>query len=257
MRNPITLLTTFVALMLFISPASAWPVPDGDEQDHAAASHEGDEADHGDEGDHAGGDTSHGGDDGHGDAGHGEAHGGGHHDPYDKAAANAGSTQGTMFELRADLALATLVVFFLLLAVLYKFAWGPIAEALDRREQGVANQLEEARRNQEQTQSLLAEHEAKLAAASEEVREILENARRDAEVQKTNIIAEAEQAAAAEKDRAVREITAAKHSALQELAETSVDQAIGLAGQIVGKQLNKDDHQKLIKDAINQFPSKV
>ena len=255
MRNPITILTTIVAFTLWMAPAYAWPTPDGDEQ---TESHAADEAAHGESGDDSHGSDSHGTDGSHGsEEGHGESHGGAHHDPYDLAAANAGETQSSMFELRADLAIATLIVFLLLLAVLYKFAWGPIAEALDRREQGIANQIEEARRSNEQAQTLLAEHEARLAAASEEVREILDTARRDAETQKTSIIAEAEKAAVAEKDRAVREIAAAKNNALQELAETSVDQAIGLAGQIVGKQLNKDDHKKLIEDAINQFPSKV
>ena len=187
---------------------------------------------------------------------HGEE-GAAHHDAYDLSAANAGDTQASMFELRADLALATLGVFVLLLLILYKFAWGPIAEALDRREQGIANQLDEARRNNEQARELLAQHESKLAATADQVREILEGARRDADTQKQSIIGEAEQAASAEKDRAVREIAAAKNSALLELAETSVDHAIRLAGQIVGKQLSKDDHSKLIEEAVRQFPSDI
>jgi F-type H+-transporting ATPase subunit b len=189
---------------------------------------------------------------------HGEAaHGGAHHDPYDLSSANPGETQGSLFELRADLAIATLAVFMLLLAVLYKFAWGPIAEALDRREQGIAQQLDEARRNQEQARELLEQHEAKLAAATAEVRDILDGARRDAEVQRQTIVAEAEEAARAEKDRAIREISAAKNEALQTLAQTSVDHAIGLAGQILGKELKKEDHQQLIESAVSHFPSDV
>ena len=53
----------------------------------------------------------------------------------------------------------------------------------------------------------------------------------------------------------MREITAAKNSALEDLASSSVDQAVGLAGQIMGKKLSKGDHSRLIADAMKKFPS--
>ena len=82
------------------------------------------------------------------------------------------------------------------------------------------------------------------------------DAKRDAETQKQNILAEAEAAADAQKTRALKEVDAAKNGALQELAEKSVDTAVGLAGKIVKKQLSADDHASLISDAIKAFPSK-
>ena len=91
-------------------------------------------------------------------------------------------------------------------------------------------------------------------AAADEVRKILEDARRDAETQKQNILAEAEAAADAQKTRALKEIDAAKNGALQELAEKSVDTAVGLAGKIVQRQLTNEDHSSLISEAIKHFP---
>ncbi len=76
---------------------------------------------------------------------------------------------------------------------------------------------------------------------------------RDADIQKQQILESAQAAAAAEKDRAVREIHAAKNSALQELATKSIDTAVELAGQIVRRQLNPEDHSQLIGDALQQF----
>ena len=147
------------------------------------------------------------------------------------------------------------LVFCLLFGVLAKFAWGPIVAALEKREKFIADQLAEAQRNNEEAKRLLADHESKLATAADEVKSMMEDARRDAEHQKTRIIAEAEEAAAAQKTRVVREIDAAKNEALKQLAQTSVDQAVGLAGRIVGQSLSKDDHGKLIQDALKQFPS--
>ncbi len=205
------------------------------------------DADHSD-GDHDGHGESHGG-------GHGESHGGGHHDPFDLTAANATDSLEAVEEVRADLAIWTVVVFALLLAVLGKFAWGPICKALDEREQGIASQIDEAHRSNEEARRLLAEHEEKVAKASDEVREMLDKAKADAESQKASILAAAEAAAKSEKDRAVREIHAAKNTALEQLAESSVDQALGLAGSIVGKKLDKKDHASLIQDALKHIPS--
>ena len=102
---------------------------------------------------------------------------------------------------------------------------------------------------------MLAEHEDKVAKATDEVREMLDKAKADAESQKASILAAAEAAAKSEKDRAVREIHAAKNTALEQLAESSVDQALGLAGSIVGKKLDKKDHASLIQDALKHIPS--
>lgn len=170
---------------------------------------------------------------------------------------HAGETHGNTNPLSVDpdLALVTLAVFVLLFLILRKFAWGPIRDALDQREKGIAHQLDEARRSNEEARRLLEEHQSTLRRTGDEVRELLDQARRDAEAHKQRIVAEAEQAATAQKQRAVREIVAAKDSALEELARTSVDQAIGLAGRIVGRQLSPQDHQDLIQEAIQRFPS--
>lgn len=173
------------------------------------------------------------------DAGHGEGHG-----------------NTNPLSVDPDLAIVTLIVFLLLFAILRKFAWGPIREGLDKREKGIVAMIDESKRQNEESRRLLEEHQLKLSKAGEEVRELLDQARRDAEAHRQRVIAEAEQAATTQKQRAVKEILAAKDSALEELARTSVDQAVGLASRIVGRQLNKDDHQQLIQESLKQIPSR-
>jgi F-type H+-transporting ATPase subunit b len=154
-----------------------------------------------------------------------------------------------------DLAIVTAIIFLVLLAVLWKFAWGPILEAIERREQTVADNLAEAQRSTEEARRLLAEHESTLAGAAAEVKHLLEQGRRDAERQKQQIIEEAHTAAQSEKQRALREIDAAKNAALQDLARSSVDTAVHLAGKIVQRELSAADHARLIGDALQEFPS--
>ena len=177
----------------------------------------------------------------HADAAHQATHGDG----------EAGGINPVTFD--PDLAIVTAIIFLVLLAVLWKFAWGPIVQALDKREHTVAEQLADAKRSQDEAKRLLVEHEQRMAGTAAEVKQLLDQARRDAEIQKQQILETAQAAAVAEKDRAVREIDAAKNAALSALAKKSVDTAVDLAGQIVRRQLNADDHSQLIGDALQQF----
>lgn len=154
-----------------------------------------------------------------------------------------------------DLAVVTVVVFLLLLATLSKFAWKPIVVALDRRERSIAENIAAAAAQNEKAKELLSQHEAKLHSASAEIREMLDEARRNAEAAKAGIIAEAKTAAQAEQQRAVREVQHATDAALRQLAEKSADLAVDLAGKIVTEKLTASDRARLVRDAVAQLPS--
>lgn len=152
-----------------------------------------------------------------------------------------------------DLAIFTAIIFLLLLAVLGKFAWPSIVTALDEREQIIASNIASAEEKHEEAKRLLAAHEEKLAAAAGEVRELLEEARRDAEHTKSRIVAEAKQAADEERTRAVREVEQAKDSAMHELAITSANLAVDLAGKVVREQLTKEKREQIVRDALSNL----
>ncbi|MGI9456306.1 MAG: F0F1 ATP synthase subunit B [Aeoliella sp.] len=154
-----------------------------------------------------------------------------------------------------DLAIFTVVVFLCLLLVLRKFAWGPIVNALEAREQTVVDHLAAAAEKHEEAKGLLAAHEARLATAKDEVREMLEEARRDAEATKGQIVAEADAAARAHRDRAVRDIDQARGGALRDLAEKSANLAVDLAGNVVQQNLSKEQQAELVRDAITKLTS--
>ena len=159
-------------------------------------------------------------------------------------------------EFKKDLAFFTAVVFVVLLLILWKFAWGPISKALDHREQAVARQIAEAAQSNEQAKQLLAQYGEKLDKAKDDVREILDQARQDAEGVGQEIVAAAKEDAQAEHQRALREIDTATGAALKELAEKSATMAVRLAGKIVGTELRAADHAKLVEQTVAQFSDK-
>lgn len=175
---------------------------------------------------------------------HGAGHGAEHHE-----------TNLSPMTIEPDLAIYTFVVFFILFIVLAKFAWGPIAEGLDKRERGISDNIAAAQRSNDEAKSLLAQYEKRLSAAEDEVRTILEEARRDAEHTQQQILAKAQAEAEATRDRAVRDINAATSVAMKELAEHGSQLAVQLAGKIVGAELNSAGHARLIQDALAKFPA--
>jgi len=154
---------------------------------------------------------------------------------------------------KRDLALWHFIVFMIVFGILAKFAFGPISKALDAREQSVADNISSAAKAHEDAQTLLAQYQAKLDAAAEEVRQIIAIGKKDAEVAGQAIIEKARQAAEMEHTRAVREIEAATTRSLQELAERSATLATQLAGKIMRDRIDPNAHQALIESAIKQF----
>jgi F-type H+-transporting ATPase subunit b len=160
-----------------------------------------------------------------------------------------------------DLSVWTVVVFVLVLAILSKFAWGPIAEGLHKRESEISAQIAEAQRKNDEARQLLAEYEKKLASAQDEVRSLIEQGRRDAEKVGQQMLDKAREEAGIERQRAVQQIESATMAALQELAQRSAQMAVELAGKIVGQKLKPADHSRLIEQAVGEFarsrPAKV
>ena len=169
------------------------------------------------------------------------------------AAGGEGAGPINPLEWKSDLALWTAVVFLFLLAILWRFAWRPIAEGLDKRERNVADQIAQAEAANQKAKDILAEYERKLAAAQEQVHAILEQGRRNAEQAGRQLLDKAKENAQAEYQRAVKQIDAATAAAIEELAGQSATLAVELAGKIVRAKLDRGEHAQLIDQAVAGF----
>jgi F-type H+-transporting ATPase subunit b len=133
------------------------------------------------------------------------------------------------------------------------FAWPQIAAALDERERRIADNIGAAEARLEEAKRIVAEHEAKLAAAAGEVRALLEEANRDAEHTRKSIEDKGRQAAKDELDRALREIDRAKDGAIESLASASANVAIDLARKVIREKLTKDEQSQIVRDALGKL----
>jgi len=151
---------------------------------------------------------------------------------------------------QTDLAVWSFAVFLGLLALLTKFAWKPIMQGLEKREEGIARQIAETKAANDEARRMLASYERRLAEASEEVKGMLDEARRDADATRQSIVAEARKAAEEERVRATREIGLAKDDALAQIAEKAGHLAVEVAGKFLREKLGQEDQARLVRDSV-------
>lgn len=158
-------------------------------------------------------------------------------------------------ELKFPLAVATFIVFVLLLLVLWKTAWGPLSKALDERERQQEETVSQAEHARAESERLLAEHRALIAQAQDQVRGILEEARRDADATANDIIQKAQAEAEASRNRAERDIVQARDQALAEIWTRTADLAVTVAGKVLSREIGPDEQRRLVAAATNELPS--
>jgi F-type H+-transporting ATPase subunit b len=147
----------------------------------------------------------------------------------------------------------TLLIFCFLVAVLGKFAWSPIVSGLRKREEKIRKEItdaEEARARAEQT---LKEYNTRLAAAEQQVRDMLNKAAAEGQQIASGIRTQAQQEAEEAKERATRDIESARDQAIAELYEVAADLAVGVAEKILQRNINADDQRELVKRSLEQL----
>jgi F-type H+-transporting ATPase subunit b len=138
--------------------------------------------------------------------------------------------------------------------VLGRYAWGPLISALDQREGKIRGDIAAAESARLKAEQMLAEHAKRMAQVHEEVREALAEARRDAEHLKQEMVGVAQKEAQAAKDRAVQEISRARDSALKDLFDVMAHEVAQATEHVLGRSVNSSDQDRLIEEALAQFP---
>jgi F-type H+-transporting ATPase subunit b len=176
-------------------------------------------------------------------------------DPHAEAAPAGGHNSESPMKPEPTLAIWSFVVFVCLLAILTKFAWKPLMHALDEREKHLEHVLHETERARNESETLLSEHRKQMARAADEVRSLLDKARQDGQLTAEQIVKAAHAEAESAKQRATRDIGAARDQALAEIWEKTADMAVSVAGRVLSKELTEADHRRLVTTAIAELPA--
>jgi len=156
-------------------------------------------------------------------------------------------------DIVASQVLTQIVGFLLLLALLRKYAWGPMLAALDDRREKIATEFSDIKTSKEDLTRLRGDYEARLAEIEKQARvriqegitegqriarEITDQARSDA----NDILAKA-------KENIEREVALARAQMRNEVAHL----AIAAAEKVIRKEVDEQRNKELILQYMNEL----
>jgi F-type H+-transporting ATPase subunit b len=161
-----------------------------------------------------------------------------------------------LVRLDPGLFLWTIATFLVLLMLLTKFAWKPLLQALDSRQEAIRKSLDEAQQARQEMERLKQEAAHIIRQGRVEAESIISQSRSDAE----RLRGEMRQRAKADSDAIVknaeRQIQLETTRALQQIRHEAVDLSVMIASKIIQRNLSKEDNQKLIDEALEQVEAR-
>ena len=150
----------------------------------------------------------------------------------------------------------TILTFLVLLGLLAKFAWRPLLQALDTRQESIRKSLDDARQAKQDLERLHQESAQIIRQARVEADGIITRSRADAE----RLREEMKQKARAEADAIVknaeRQIQLETTRAVEQIRHEAVDLSVMIASKIIQRNLSKEDDARLIEEALRQVEQK-
>jgi F-type H+-transporting ATPase subunit b len=151
----------------------------------------------------------------------------------------------------------TIVTFLVLVALLARFAWRPLLDALERRQDVIKKSLDDARHAREELQRLQAESARILAEARSQAAAILDSTRADAARFGEEMKQKARGDADALVKHAQREIDAQTARAVQSIRREAIDLSVAVAAKILRRDVSKADNERLVDDTIREMQTKA
>ncbi|WP_080364209.1 F0F1 ATP synthase subunit B [Staphylococcus haemolyticus] len=152
--------------------------------------------------------------------------------------------------------IVTFITFAILLALLKKFAWGPLKEVMDKRERDINKDIDEAEEAKLNAQKLEEENKKTLKQTQDEVQRILEDARVQARKQHEEIIHEANIRANGMIETAQSEINSEKERALADINNQVSELSVLIASKVLQKEISEQDQKELVDKYLKEAGDK-
>ncbi len=150
-------------------------------------------------------------------------------------------------------AITALVVFAIVFAVLSIKVWPVISKGLDDRSAKIRSEIEAAELAQQQARDALRQYEKSLAQARAEAQKMLDDAKLQQQAISADLKAKADIDLNAMRERAKRDIDAAKRAAIAEIYTEASSMATSIASKILQREIRPQDQQRLVDESLAQF----
>ena len=170
------------------------------------------------------------------------------------AAAPAGEAKGGLLTPHGGLMFWTLIIFVILFVVLAKAAFPKILGAVEARERALAEAIEGAKRDREESARLLAEQKAQLDAARAETLKLIAEGRATAEKIKSEMLEQTRIQQQEMLERARQDVARERDKAIADLRRAAVDLAIAGASKVIERNLDDEANRKLVESFLSSVP---
>jgi F-type H+-transporting ATPase subunit b len=147
----------------------------------------------------------------------------------------------------------TLLVFFISMWLLKRFAFPRITEVLDKRQHAIEESIEASERTRREADQLLAEYRERLAEARGQADEIVTRARRTGEATEAEIVAGARTKREEMMEQTRREIESETRRAIQQIRAEVADLTVLATEKVTRKSLNDSDQRRLVDEALSEL----
>ncbi len=159
----------------------------------------------------------------------------------------------SLVQLDPGLYIWTIVVFLILLALLAKFAWRPLLNALEQRQESIRRSLDDAAKAKQELERLQTESQRILAEARSQAESIVARTRDDANRLRDEMRQKAQAEAATIVKNAEKQIQLETNRALQQIRHEAVDLSVAIASKLLQRNVSKQDNERLIEETFKQL----
>ena len=141
---------------------------------------------------------------------------------------------------------STLILF----VVVRAFLWKPITNILEQRRELAMKEISDAKQKNDEATKLLDESRKEVEKAKKRAKEIVDNAVITAKLEKSEIIEDAKNEAKKRLDNVNHEIGLELERQKNTLRQEIVDVAFLAAEKIVKREINKEEHIKVVEETL-------
>ncbi len=140
-----------------------------------------------------------------------------------------------------------------LLAIIYKFAKKPLANALNNSASTAKKVIDDAREAEENISAELNEMRSKIAGLEEEAVQMVNSAKKEAELEKERIIEEGRQEIERMKKQASFALDQERRKAEDDLRHWIAEESVNLAENKLKQEMDQNQQNKLVTKYMDQL----
>ncbi len=147
----------------------------------------------------------------------------------------------------------SILVFIAIVIIMWRFVFKPVNRIVSKRQAEIKENVNNAEKQMEEIQKYLDKQKGEIEKAREKAEEIIEDGRREAGIIREKIENDAKEKSRRMIENTLQEIKIEREKSLVDLRDRMVDMALNATEKVIGKSLSKKEHEKIIKDSLQEI----